>query len=100
METPRLVTPHAGMILQPMSVPEYLRSEELSAFRREYVGGFAYPLHGNTADTAGTTAAHNLIGGNIAAALHGSCPCSVGVSFERGSCRSTDNSTLADVRLK
>ena len=57
------------MILQRMSASEYLRSEELSAFRRKYVGGFAYPLHGGTADTAGTSAAHNLIGGSIAAAL-------------------------------
>ncbi len=56
--------------LRPMSVEEYLRTEEVSPFKREYVGGFVYALHGSTPDTAGTTAAHNLIGLNIVAALH------------------------------
>ena len=55
---------------EPMSVEEYLRTEKQSAFKREYVGGLAYALHGNTPDTAGTTAAHNLIGLNVVAALH------------------------------
>lgn len=58
------------MTFVPMGDPQYLASEEPIPFRREYVGGFAYPLHGSTADTARTDAAHNLIGGNIAAALH------------------------------
>ncbi|WP_246580736.1 hypothetical protein [Deinococcus aestuarii] len=29
-----------------MSVEEFLRTEEKSPYRREYVGGFVYPLHG------------------------------------------------------
>lgn len=53
-----------------MSAEDYLRTEQESLFKREYVGGFVYPLHGSTPDRAGTTAAHNLIGGNIIAALH------------------------------
>ena len=60
--------------LKPMSVKDYLHSEEASAFRREYVGGFVYPLHGGTRaqnDTtqAGTTAGHVHIRRNITAAL-------------------------------
>lgn len=55
--------------LKPMSVEEYLRSEEASAFKREYVGGFVYPLHGATRGQAGTTAAHVRICRNIMAAL-------------------------------
>lgn len=49
-----------------MSVEEYLRTEELSPYKREYVGGFVYPLHGQ----AGASRSHSLIGGNIFAALH------------------------------
>ncbi|WP_420595457.1 Uma2 family endonuclease [Deinococcus sp.] len=48
-----------------MSVEEYLRTEEASPFKREYVHGFVYPLHAQ----AGTTDAHALITGNIFAAL-------------------------------
>lgn len=55
---------------KPMSVEEYLRTEEASPFKREYVGGFVYPLHGATRAQAGTTAGHALICGNILAALH------------------------------
>ncbi|WP_407572863.1 hypothetical protein [Deinococcus altitudinis] len=47
------------MTFMPMSVQTYLETEDCSPFRREYVGGFVYPLHGDTADTAGTTTAHN-----------------------------------------
>ena len=55
--------------LKPMSVEEYLHSEEASPFKREYVGGFVYPLHGGTRAQAGTTAAHVRICRNITAAL-------------------------------
>ena len=34
--------------LKPMSVEEYLRTEEAGPFRREYVGGFVYPLYGQS----------------------------------------------------
>lgn len=54
-----------------MSVEEYLRSEETSPVKREYVGGFVYPLHGTTRAQAGATRAHVLITGNIAATLRG-----------------------------
>jgi Uma2 family endonuclease len=53
-----------------MSVEDYLKSEDESLWRREYVGGFVYPLHGAAPDQDGTTAAHNLISGSIAAVLH------------------------------
>lgn len=48
-----------------MSVEEYLRTEETSPVKHEYVNGFVYPLHGQ----AGTTVAHDLIVGNIFSAL-------------------------------
>lgn len=47
-----------------MSVEEYLRTEESSPVKREYVHGFVYPLA-----QAGTSDAHALITGNIFAAL-------------------------------
>jgi Uma2 family endonuclease len=58
----------------PMSVAEYLRTdylrtEESSPIKREYVGGFVCPLHGRKRATAGTTAAHNQIGVNCVTAL-------------------------------
>lgn len=49
-----------------MSVAEYLRTEEESPIKREYVDGFVYPLHGQ----AGTTTAHDLLTGNIFVRLH------------------------------
>ena len=55
--------------LKPMSVAEYLRSEEASPIKREYVGGFVYPLHGATKAQAGASRAHILITGNIFRAL-------------------------------
>lgn len=55
--------------LKPMSVEEYLRTEETSSFKREYVGGFVYPLHGGSRAQAGTTEAHMEICMNIAFAL-------------------------------
>lgn len=50
-----------------MSVEEYLRTEELSPYKREYVGGFVYPLHGQ----AGASEPHVLISGNIFGSLWG-----------------------------
>lgn len=49
-----------------MSVEEYLRTEEKSPYKREYVGGFVYPLHGQ----AGTSRPHALISMNISATLY------------------------------
>ena len=49
-----------------MSVEEYLRTEEKSPFKREYVGGFVYPLHAQ----AGASKRHTLIGGNIFGTLY------------------------------
>ena len=54
--------------LKPMSVEEYLRSEEISLYKREYVGGYVYPLHGTRAQ-AGTSRGHMLISLNIFRAL-------------------------------
>ncbi len=55
--------------LRPMSVDEYLRCEETTSFKREYVGGFVYPVHGNTRAQAGATVGHVRIGLNIFSAL-------------------------------
>ena len=52
-----------------MSVEEYLRTEESSPFKREYVGGFVYPLHGATRAQAGTSKSHVTIAANIVYAL-------------------------------
>lgn len=49
-----------------MSVEEYLVSEEKSPYKREYVGGFVYPLHAQ----AGASKKHTLISMNIAASLY------------------------------
>lgn len=57
--------------LKSMSVDEYLRTEESSPVKREYVGGFVYPLHGPTRAQAGTSQAHAEICGNIYVTLHG-----------------------------
>jgi Uma2 family endonuclease len=54
---------------KPMSVEEYLRTEELSPYKREYVGGYVYPLHGSTRAQAGTSRGHVRIGLNIVRAL-------------------------------
>ena len=56
--------PHA------VSIEDYLRTEDESLWRREYVAGFVYPLHGAAPDQDGTTAAHSLISGSMAAVLH------------------------------
>lgn len=49
-----------------MSVEEYLRTEARSPYKREYVGGFVYALHGQ----AGASQEHSIITGNIFATLH------------------------------
>lgn len=43
----------------------YLDAELASPYRREYVAGMVYPLHGTTPEAYGSSRAHNLIGGNI-----------------------------------
>ncbi|WP_293912427.1 Uma2 family endonuclease [Deinococcus sp.] len=49
-----------------MSVEEYLRTEATSPVKREYVGGFVYPLHGQ----AGASDEHISICANLNAELH------------------------------
>ncbi|BDP40381.1 hypothetical protein DAETH_03500 [Deinococcus aetherius] len=49
-----------------MSVEEYLRTEEKNPYKREYVGGFVYPLHAH----AGASRAHVRISVNVTAALN------------------------------
>ncbi|GAA5532029.1 Uma2 family endonuclease [Deinococcus aluminii] len=48
-----------------MSEAEYLRTERESPYKREYVGGFVYPLHAQ----AGASGEHVRISGRIMAAL-------------------------------
>lgn len=55
--------------LKPMSVEEYLRTEEESPVKREYVGGFVYPLHGATRAQAGASQKHTQIVRNIVVQL-------------------------------
>ncbi|WP_425147162.1 Uma2 family endonuclease [Deinococcus sp.] len=59
----------AAPTLKPMSAEEYLHTEELSSFKREYVNGFVYPLHGATRAEAGTSKTHMRIGLNFARAF-------------------------------
>lgn len=58
--------------LQKMSEAEYLRSEETSPYKREYVDGFTYALHGKdvVSAQAGALSKHGLIALNIATILH------------------------------
>lgn len=58
--------------LRKISEEEYLRTEELSPFRREYIDGFVYALHGEDSPNAqaGATSRHGLICMNIGSALH------------------------------
>jgi len=49
--------------LRPISIEEYLEGEQHSDIRHEYVGGEPYAM-------VGATETHNLIVGNIFAALH------------------------------
>jgi len=50
--------------LRPISIEEYLEGERRSEIRHEYVGGEPYAM-------VRATVTHNLIAGNIFAALHG-----------------------------
>lgn len=52
-----------------MSVEEYLRTEASSPVKREYVGGFVYPLHGAALAQAGASKNHVTIAANIVYAL-------------------------------
>jgi Uma2 family endonuclease len=86
--------------LQPMSVEEYLRTEEASPFKREYVGGFVYPLHGSTRTQAGTTAGHVRIARNIVVALDAPASalgCDVFASDMKLRAEATDNFYYPDV---
>ncbi|WP_264776766.1 Uma2 family endonuclease [Deinococcus aetherius] len=58
--------------LRKISEEEYLRTEELSPFRREYIDGFVYALHGEDTPNAqaGAASRHGLICMNIGSALH------------------------------
>jgi Uma2 family endonuclease len=49
--------------LQPLSVEDYLAGELVSQVKHEYVGGEIYAM-------SGATNAHNIIAGNVFAALH------------------------------
>lgn len=49
----------------PISKAHYLQSEHESEFRREYVGGFWYGLHGESGQEDGTNMAHAKIAGNV-----------------------------------
>jgi hypothetical protein len=49
----------------PLSAEEYLRTEIESEFRREYVGGYWYGLHGESYEEDGTSTAHNVITTNV-----------------------------------
>ncbi|WP_241191295.1 Uma2 family endonuclease [Deinococcus psychrotolerans] len=71
-----------------MSVEDYLRTEELSPVKREYVGGFVYPLHGATRSQAGTSKAHMRISLNIIKA--------VDAAATRLGCRTS----MADMKLR
>lgn len=55
-----------GSALRKISEEDYLRSEESSPVKREYVDGFVYPLHAQ----AGAASKHGIVSLNIASALH------------------------------
>lgn len=71
----------AALKLKPLSVEEYLRTEEYSPFKREYVDGQIYAL-------AGASDRHNRVSLNIAAILLG--------ASRGGSCRVYTN----DMKLR
>ncbi|GBF06452.1 hypothetical protein DAERI_090038 [Deinococcus aerius] len=54
---------------QEMTEEEYLRTEPESPVKREFVDGYAYPLHGRTLAQAGASSGHGEIALNIGAAL-------------------------------
>lgn len=55
--------PAKDYLAQQMSEQEYLESEPYSEFRREYIDGYVYAM-------AGAKNNHNLLSGNVFAALH------------------------------
>lgn len=66
-------------LLRTMSVEEYLRFDEASPVRHEYVSGELYAM-------SGSTARHNKIAGNVFARLHaaaGDGPCVVFINDMR-----------------
>ncbi|MEF2279116.1 Uma2 family endonuclease [Deinococcus sp. YIM 134068] len=62
-----------GLAFKRMSVEEYLRTEIESEFRREYVGGFWYGLHGESGEEDGTSAAHCGVTTNVMMKLFDAC---------------------------
>jgi Uma2 family endonuclease len=58
--------------LQTITEEEYLRTEEDSPVRREYIWGFVYPVHGEDGPQAqaGATSRHGLICMSIGASLY------------------------------
>ncbi len=60
-----------GSALRKITEAEYLETEEVSPYKREYVDGFVYALHGeDTAHAqAGARSRHGLISLNIATVL-------------------------------
>ena len=54
---------------QQMTEEEYLRTEEFSRVKREFVAGYVYPLHGETLAQAGATSGHGELALAIAANL-------------------------------
>ncbi len=54
---------------QQMTEEEYLRTEEFSPVKREFVAGYVYPLHGETLAQAGATSGHGELALAIAANL-------------------------------
>lgn len=58
--------------LRKISEAEYLRAEETSPYKREFVDGFVYALHGEDLPNAqaGALSKHGLIVLNIATLLH------------------------------
>jgi Uma2 family endonuclease len=64
------------MPLLTLTVAEYLESEKISSVRHEYLAGYVYAM-------TGTSAAHNLIAGNVFARLRAHLrggPCQVFIS--------------------
>ena len=64
------------MPLLTLTVAEYLESEKISSVRHEYLAGYVYAM-------TGTSAAHNLIAGNVFARLRAHLrggPCQVLIS--------------------
>lgn len=54
-----------------MSEEEYLRTEPDSPVKREFFGGYVYPLHESTVAQAGASGGHGRVTLNIGAAFAG-----------------------------